>query len=97
MHLDETESIRRTRLVEINGAVQSHCQEAERKRLEKQHGQIWDAAQLTEDFEVIGFAAPFVVVKRKADGRKGSLEFQHMPRLYFNFVLDGGDTPDARR
>ena len=44
MHLDETESIRRTRLVEINGAVESHCQEAERKRLEKQHGQIWDAA-----------------------------------------------------
>ena len=36
MHLDETESIRRTRLVEINGAVESHCQEAERKRLEKQ-------------------------------------------------------------
>jgi hypothetical protein len=40
MHLDETEPIRRARLVEINSAVESHNQEAERKRLENQHGQI---------------------------------------------------------
>ena len=30
--------------------------------------------------------APFISVKRKRDGRKGSMEFQHSPRLYFNFV-----------
>ena len=88
MHLDETEPIRRGRLVEINSAVESHDQEAERKRLKSQHGQIWDSAQLAEEFDVIGFAAPYVVVKRRCDGRKGSLEFQHMPRFYFNFVLD---------
>jgi hypothetical protein len=29
--------------------------------------------------------APLVVVRRKADGVKGSLEFQHMPRYYFGF------------
>lgn len=29
--------------------------------------------------------APLVVVRRKADGVKGSLEFQHNPRFYFNF------------
>ena len=29
--------------------------------------------------------APFVVVRRKGDGKKGSLEFQHQPRFYFNF------------
>jgi hypothetical protein len=28
---------------------------------------------------------PLVVVRRKADGVKGSLEFQHNPRLYFTF------------
>jgi hypothetical protein len=88
MHTDETEPIRRARLVEINSAVESHNQEGERKRLENQHGQIWDAAQLAEEFDVVGFAAPYVVVKRKADGRKGSLEFQHTPRFYFNPVLD---------
>jgi hypothetical protein len=88
MHLDDAEPLRRARLVEINSAVESHNAEAERKRLQSQHGQIWDAAQLAAEFEVIGFSAPYVVVKRKADGRKGSLEFQHMPRFYFNFLLD---------
>jgi hypothetical protein len=29
--------------------------------------------------------APLVVVRRKPDGVKGSLEFQHNPRLYFTF------------
>jgi hypothetical protein len=43
---------------------------------------------LTKDFEVIGFMAPLVVVRRKADGVKGSLEFQHSPRLYWGFLQD---------
>jgi hypothetical protein len=34
---------------------------------------------------VIGFAAPFVVVRRKSDGVKGTLEFTHSPRVYFDF------------
>ena len=88
MPLDETEPVRRARLVDINSAVEPHNPEGERKRLENQHGQIWDAVQLAEEFEVIGFSAPSVVVKWKADGRKGSLEFQHTPRFYFNLVLD---------
>ena len=45
----------------------------------------WDTKALQEDFEVLGFQAPFVVVIRKADRVKGSLEFTHMPRVYFNF------------
>ena len=61
---------------------------AERKRLEGQYGQAWDTEQLSQEFEVLGFMAPYVVVRRKQDGRKGSLEFQHLPRLYFNFILD---------
>jgi len=85
---DETEGIRRTRLVEINSTVESQDGETERKRLEAQHGQVWDTSQLSNDFEVLAFAAPFVVVRRKSDGRKGSLEFQHHPRFYFNFALD---------
>jgi hypothetical protein len=28
-------------------------------------------------------------VTRKADGVKGSMEFTHNPRFYFNFVADG--------
>ena len=80
---DPTEAARRERLAEINAEPGS------REALERQHGPVWDTQQLAQDFEVIGFLAPLVVVRRKADGVKGSLEFQHMPRFYFNFVLDG--------
>lgn len=77
---DPTEGIRRERLAEINAAPGS------RQALEAQYGQVWDTQQLTEDFEVVGFMAPLVVVRRKSDGVKGSLEFQHHPRFYFNFA-----------
>lgn len=80
---DPTEAIRRERLAEIN------TEPGSREALEAQYGQVWDTHQLAEDFEVIGYLAPLVVVRRKADGVKGSLEFQHMPRFYFNFVADG--------
>jgi hypothetical protein len=48
----------------------------------------WTTAELQEDFEVIGFLAPFVAVKRKADGVRGLLEFTHAPRLYFNWEAE---------
>lgn len=80
---DRTETIRRERLAEIN------AESGSRETLESQYGQLWDTAQLAEQFEVIGFMAPLVVVRRRSDGQKGSLEFQHHPRLYFSFVRDG--------
>jgi hypothetical protein len=76
---DPTEPLRRQRLSEINAAPGS------RESLEAQYGLVWDTQQLAQEFEVIGFMAPLVVVRRKADGVKGSLEFQHNPRLYFRF------------
>jgi hypothetical protein len=81
---DPTEAIRRQRLIEINkesGTWQS---------LEAQYGKVWTTDQLAEEFEVIGFMAPLVVVRRKADGVKGSLEFKHSPRAYFNFQRHEG-------
>ena len=48
-------------------------------------GQEWDTSSLQRDFEVLGFAAPFVVVRRKSDGVRGMLEFKHSPRVYFGF------------
>lgn len=80
---DPTESIRRKRVGEINGEPGS------REALEGQYGRVWDTAELTAEFDVIGFAASLVVVRRKSDGMKGSLEFQHQPRFFFNFVVDG--------
>jgi hypothetical protein len=79
MAADPTEDIRRNLLAEIN------AQPGSREYLEAKHGQVWDTAELGRDFIVIGFAAPLVVVKRKSDGLKGSLMFQHHPRFYFGF------------
>ncbi len=76
---DPTESIRRERLAEIN------TQPGSREALEAQYGQVWTTEELSKDFEVIGFAAPLVVVRRKSDAKQGSLEFQHNPRFYFNW------------
>ena len=76
---DPTESIRRERLAEINAEPGS------REALETQYGQVWDTNELRGDFDVLGFAAPLVVARRKLDGVRGSLEFQHNPRFYFNW------------
>jgi hypothetical protein len=82
---DPTEDIRRQRLAELNAVTGS------REALEAEHGRVWTTQELTEAFEVLGFLAPLVVVRRRSDGVKGSLEFQHgPPRLYFNFVADKG-------
>jgi hypothetical protein len=79
MH-DETESVRRTLVQEINADPNG------REALEKEYGRVWDTNELSQDFEVIGFMAPFVVVVRKSDGVKGSLMVQHRPRFYFSFT-----------
>ena len=82
---DPTEPIRRERLNEINAEPGS------REALEAVYGTVWDTQQLVEAFEVIGFMAPLVVVRRKADGVKGSLEFQARPKFYFNFQAHQGN------
>jgi hypothetical protein len=76
---DPTEEIRREMVAEINAEPGS------RAALEAKHGQVWDTDQLRDEFEVIGFMAPLVGVRRKSDGVKGSLMFQHNPRFYFEF------------
>jgi len=40
---------------------------------------------MQEEFEPLGFMAPLIVVRRRSDGIKGSLKFQHNPRLYFDW------------
>lgn len=82
-NLDATlEDARRIRLQEINTDA------GDRARLEARYGKVWDTEELRAEFEVLGFMAPFVVVKRKSDNQKGSLEFQHHPRFYFSFTED---------
>lgn len=42
--------------------------------------------EMTALYEVVGFQAPFVVVKRRSDGQLGSLQFTHQPRFYFGWT-----------
>jgi hypothetical protein len=57
-----------------------------RADLESRYGRVWDTDQLQADFEVTGFLAPFVVARRKADGKVGCLTFQHSPRFYWGWA-----------
>lgn len=79
---DDTADIRRSLQARINAL------QASRGALEAEYGQVWTTEELAAKFEVIGFAAPLVVVRRRADGQKGSLFFQHSPRFYFGFEAD---------
>lgn len=80
---DPTEPARRQRIAEINQDDNT------RVELEAKHGQVWSTKELTTEFDVIGFMAPYVVASRKSSGgTKGSLEFSHSPRFYFNWMPD---------
>ena len=49
-------------------------------------GKKWTTDAMQQEFDVIGFGYGYVAVERKSDGVKGSLDFDHTPRVYFNFV-----------
>ena len=78
--VDSTEVARHELLEEINNEPGS------RPTLEARHGQVWSTEELKRDFIVSGFLAPFVTVVRKDRRDEGSLEFQHQPRFYFNYL-----------
>jgi hypothetical protein len=79
---DKTETIRRLEVALINTVPGS------REDLETRFPQVWDPGEMERDFIPLGFMAPYIVVERKEDNKKGSLQFQHRPRFYFNFSLD---------
>lgn len=45
----------------------------------------WTTEELQQEFTVDGFALGMVVVVRKSDGVRGTLNFVHSPRLYYDF------------
>jgi len=81
MHTDPTEAPRRAAVAKINSNPM------EREDLEKIYGKdnVWDTGELTKQFRVQGFMAPFAVVIRKSTGEQGAVTFQHQPRYYFDF------------
>lgn len=51
---------------------------------------VWNTEEMLQEFDVLSFSAPFVVVKRKSDGTYGTLEFSHSPRWYFGWKASPG-------
>ena len=58
----------------------------DRETLEEKYGQVWDTEELRADFEVICFSYGCCIAKRRSDGVRGLIEFQHNPRFYFDFT-----------
>lgn len=84
--MDSSEGFRRAAVAIVNSQVEKEATEdSERKRLEEFHGQVWDTQELSRDFVVHGFMAPFIMATRKADNVEGLLTFQHSPRFYWGF------------
>ena len=77
--MDRTENTRREMVRQINS------EPGERETMEAKQGQVWNTSEMQRDYSVESFAAPLIVVRRKADGVRGSLMFQHRPRYYYNF------------
>lgn len=80
---DETEPVRRA-------MIESGQPQKDLERVMEAGGDRWDTQELQRDFEVIGFLAPYVVVRRRVDGVRGTMEFTHSPRWYFGFKEVGG-------
>lgn len=80
--MDPTEALRRQEVQELN------TNPGDRAALEARYGRVWDTDELSQDFAVEGFLAPYVVVRERATGKLGSLRFQHHPRFYFQWEED---------
>jgi hypothetical protein len=84
---DPTENYRKTLLHVINASL-SPDEQQRYHELCTIYGEenVFDTNALQTYFTVEGFLAPFVVVVRKSDNKKGTMEFCHSPRFYFGFT-----------
>lgn len=80
---NELEGMRLQLLAQVN-----EHRARDRVEAEDKYGTVWDVEEFRRDFDLVGFMEPFVVVKRKSDGKKGSLFFQHHPRFYHGWQGD---------
>lgn len=56
-----------------------------RKMLEDKYGEVLTTAEMQAKYAVVGFGGGLCVVERKSDGKRGILDFTHMPRFYHTF------------
>ncbi|MEZ5949121.1 MAG: hypothetical protein R3C12_07890 [Planctomycetaceae bacterium] len=79
--MDSTEQARRELVQEVN-------QDTERAKLEEKYGELMTTSDMQSLYDVEGFLSPFVVCRRKSDGKRGTLMFSHSPRFYFGWQED---------
>lgn len=46
---------------------------------------VWTTTDVSHEFSIEGFATPFLIVKRKSDGVRGTVEWTGNPKVYFDF------------
>ncbi len=72
----------------LRRSLEINREKKNKKALEEEYGKVWDQKELAAAFDVEAYLAPFVIVRRKKDGARGTLEFQTWPRLYFSWIED---------
>lgn len=53
--------------------------------IDMNHDERMTTDEMLDKYEVLGFALGMCIVQRKSDGVKGTLDFDHAPRFYYNF------------
>ena len=76
---DQTEAIRKKLVAELNSEDNTKAE------LEAKHGKVWTTSEMQDEFDALGFMAPFIIVRNRGTGERGSLMFTHSPRFYFSF------------
>ncbi len=55
--------------------------------IQEDGGECWTTEEVTQEFEILGFLAPFCTAKKRDTGEKGTLTFIHRPRIYYGWRL----------
>jgi hypothetical protein len=53
--------------------------------IQEEGGECWTTEEVTVEFDILGFMAPFCTAVRVATGEKGTLAFVHRPRIYYGW------------
>lgn len=83
-----SEEERRRKVARINDAAEVTPEKELREELEQKYGplNVWNSKEVSEEFVIEGFLAPYCTVIRRSDSAEGTLEFCHSPRFYYNFI-----------
>jgi hypothetical protein len=70
----------------LNDYYATWTEEDAKADLQEKYGEVWNDAELVENFGVQFFDGGAVHVIRKDSGKSGTVAYLKKPRLYFSFV-----------